>query len=58
MSLPGAVWHLIGHLQSNKAARAARTFHSIDSLDDFALAEKITDALSTKTLSRPNYLIW
>ena len=41
LSLPGAVWHLIGHLQSNKAARAARIFHSIDSLDDFALAEKL-----------------
>jgi PLP dependent protein len=41
LELPGTVWHLIGHLQSNKAARAARTFHSIDSLDDFALAEKL-----------------
>src|SRR5882757_6554012 len=45
LSLPGAVWHLIGHLQSNKAARAARTFHSIDSLDDFVLAEKLRRAL-------------
>src|SRR6266478_6234880 len=26
-----ATWHLIGHLQSNKAARAARLFHSVDS---------------------------
>src|SRR6266852_5402486 len=32
-----ATWHLIGHLQSNKAARAARLFHSIDSVDGFAL---------------------
>jgi len=37
-------WHLIGHLQSNKAARAARIFHSIDSLDDFALAQKLDRA--------------
>src|SRR5262249_31671560 len=29
-----ATWHLIGHLQSNKAGRAARLFHSVDSLDD------------------------
>ena len=25
-----ATWHLIGHLQSNKTARAARLFHSVD----------------------------
>jgi PLP dependent protein len=36
-----ATWHLIGHLQSNKAARAARLFHSVDSVDDFALAQKL-----------------
>jgi pyridoxal phosphate enzyme (YggS family) len=36
-----ARWHLIGHLQSNKAARAARMFHSIDSVDDTALSERL-----------------
>ena len=36
-----ATWHLIGHLQSNKAARAARLFHSIDSVDDFAIAQRL-----------------
>src|ERR1035437_2891422 len=41
MSLPGAVWHLIGHLQSNKAARAAKLFHCIDSVDDLQLIEKL-----------------
>jgi pyridoxal phosphate enzyme (YggS family) len=39
-----AVWHLVGHLQSNKAARAARLFHSVDSVDDFALAQKLDRA--------------
>ncbi len=39
-----ARWHLIGHLQSNKAARAARIFHSIDSVDDMALAERLDRA--------------
>jgi len=34
-------WHLIGHLQSNKAAKAARFFHSVDSVDDFALAQRL-----------------
>jgi pyridoxal phosphate enzyme (YggS family) len=34
-------WHLIGHLQSNKAARAAKLFHSVDSVDDARLAERL-----------------
>jgi len=37
-------WHLIGHLQSNKAARAAGMFHSIDSVDSIALAERLDRA--------------
>jgi PLP dependent protein len=41
-----ATWHLIGHLQSNKAARAAKLFHSIDSVDDFALAQRLGRARS------------
>ena len=36
-----AMWHLIGHLQSNKAAKAAKLFHTVDSVDDFALAQKL-----------------
>jgi pyridoxal phosphate enzyme (YggS family) len=36
-----ATWHLIGHLQSNKTARAARLFHSVDSVDDFTIAERL-----------------
>ena len=39
-----AQWHLIGHLQSNKAARAARMFHSVDSVDDLALAQRLDRA--------------
>jgi pyridoxal phosphate enzyme (YggS family) len=39
-----ANWHLIGHLQSNKTARAARLFHSIDSIDDFAIAQRLDRA--------------
>ncbi len=41
-----AIWHLIGHLQSNKAARAAKLFHAIDSVDDFALAQRLDRARS------------
>jgi pyridoxal phosphate enzyme (YggS family) len=43
-----ATWHLIGHLQSNKAARAARLFHSVDSLDDYGLAQRLNRACEEK----------
>ena len=39
-----ASWHLIGHLQSNKARRASRLFDWIDSVDDIELALKLDDA--------------
>jgi pyridoxal phosphate enzyme (YggS family) len=39
-----ATWHLIGHLQSNKAVKAAKLFHSIDSLDGFSLAQRLDRA--------------
>lgn len=39
-----ANWHLIGHLQSNKAARAAGLFHSVDAVDDLALAQRLDRA--------------
>lgn len=39
-----ATWHLIGHLQSNKAARAAKAFHCVDSVDDFGVAERLDRA--------------
>jgi len=42
--LTGAEWHLIGHLQSNKAARAAELFDAVDSLDSVKLAEKLNAA--------------
>ena len=40
----GANWHLIGHLQSNKTARAAKLFHSIDSVDDFEISKRLDRA--------------
>ena len=48
-----AEWHLIGHLQSNKAVRAARLFHSIDSIDDFPLAQRIDRASGDRPASAP-----
>jgi pyridoxal phosphate enzyme (YggS family) len=39
-----ATWHFIGHLQSNKVARALQLFHAIDSVDSIALAERLERA--------------
>jgi len=41
-----ATWHLVGHLQSNKAARAAGLFHTVDSVDELALAQRLDRARS------------
>ena len=37
-------FHLIGHLQSNKAARAVELFDGIDSLDSLRLAQKLNES--------------
>jgi pyridoxal phosphate enzyme (YggS family) len=39
-----ARWHLIGHLQSNKAKDAVRLFDVIESVDSLELAEKLAKA--------------
>jgi pyridoxal phosphate enzyme (YggS family) len=36
--------HLIGHLQSNKASRAAELFDAVDSVDSVRLAHRLNDA--------------
>ncbi|HEY1468318.1 MAG TPA: YggS family pyridoxal phosphate-dependent enzyme [Candidatus Acidoferrum sp.] len=46
--LHDATWHLVGHLQSNKAGKAARLFHSVDSLDDWELAQKLNRSCDGK----------
>jgi pyridoxal phosphate enzyme (YggS family) len=42
--LPDAEWHLIGHLQSNKAGKAAELFDAVDSVDSLRLAERLNAA--------------
>jgi PLP dependent protein len=42
--LTDAHWHMIGHLQSNKASKAAELFHAVDSVDSLRLAERLNDA--------------
>jgi pyridoxal phosphate enzyme (YggS family) len=52
-SLPDAEWHLIGHLQTNKAAKAAELFDAVDSVDSVRMAEKLNASAQAagKTLS-------
>jgi pyridoxal phosphate enzyme (YggS family) len=40
----GIAWHMIGHMQSNKARRAAVLFDCIHSLDDVRLAPRLENA--------------
>ena len=37
-------WHLVGHLQTNKAKRAATVFHSIHSVDSLDLVQRLDRA--------------
>lgn len=39
--LDAAQWHMIGHLQTNKASKAAELFGAVDSVDSVKLAEKL-----------------
>jgi pyridoxal phosphate enzyme (YggS family) len=41
-----ATWHLIGHLQGNKARRAASLFNRVDSVDSLAIAQKLDSAFA------------
>lgn len=51
--LNGAEWHLIGHLQSNKAAWAAELFDAVDSLDSVKLAEKLNGSAGVQSKVLP-----
>jgi len=42
--LKAAEWHMIGHLQTNKAAKTAELFRAVDSVDSLKLAEKLDAA--------------
>jgi PLP dependent protein len=52
----GVVWHLIGHLQSNKVRRAVELFSMIHSVDSLKLAERI-DAICGELGKRMPILI-
>ena len=54
--LDGARWHLIGHLQSNKARKAAAPFAVIQSIDSLDLLQKV-DSAAAAAGAAPEILI-
>jgi PLP dependent protein len=67
--LPDITWHLIGHLQSNKAAKALELFQWIHSVDSLKLAQRLnqlaadlpqppTVCLQVKILPDPSKFGW
>jgi PLP dependent protein len=51
-----ATWHLIGHLQSNKARRAVQIFGAVDSLDELSLAQKLNTICAELAADHPGRL--
>src|SRR5258705_510462 len=49
-------WHLLGHLQSNKARKAGPAFSTIHSIDSVELLQKI-DAAAAETGRTPELLV-
>jgi PLP dependent protein len=46
-------WHLIGHLQSNKAKKAAMSFDCIQSVDSLDLLDRLDAAAAARPAERP-----
>jgi pyridoxal phosphate enzyme (YggS family) len=53
---PGLRWHLIGHLQSNKAQAAVSTFDIIHTIDSLRLAERL-DRIAGELKRKPAVLV-
>ncbi len=51
--LKDVTWHLIGHLQANKAQKALQLFQWIHSIDSLKLAQRL-DRLATSLEPKPN----
>lgn len=49
--LPDITWHLIGHLQSNKARKALELFQWIHSVDSLKLAQRLNQLANELSLS-------
>lgn len=46
-------WHMIGHLQSNKARSAVELFHGVDSVDSLRLLERLNSAAKALRKTMP-----
>jgi PLP dependent protein len=55
-AFPEVRWHLIGHLQSNKARKAARPFDAIHSVDSLDLLRRL-DQAAGESRRRPQLLV-
>ena len=55
--LQGIRWHLVGHLQRNKAHRALEVFESIHSLDSLSLAQEIRAQAGKRGLPVPDLYV-
>jgi PLP dependent protein len=53
LAAQGLRWHLVGHLQSNKARKAAFLFDCIHSVDDAALGPRLEKAAAEKGRALP-----
>lgn len=51
LQLPGSQWHLIGHLQSNKARRAVQLFDVVETVDSARLARRLSEAAESSARS-------
>jgi pyridoxal phosphate enzyme (YggS family) len=51
--LPGAEFHLIGPLQSNKTTKAAELFDAIDAVDSLRIAERLNSAAQALSKKLP-----
>lgn len=54
--LTDVTWHLIGHLQSNKAQKALESFQWIHSIDDLKLAQRL-NRLAAQQTQKPQSLL-
>ncbi|MBN1640810.1 MAG: YggS family pyridoxal phosphate-dependent enzyme [Anaerolineae bacterium] len=48
LDLPGAVWHMVGHVQSRKAARTVSCFDVVQSVDSVKLARRLDAAAAAE----------
>jgi len=51
-AVPGARWHMIGHLQANKAVPALEFFDEVESVDSLRLAHRLNLLVETRLAHR------